>query len=200
MPEVFFPRLGSASPAGDIISACWLIFAGVWLVSAAFVKPTAERTRWSLRLMAVVSPLLGALLLFWKRPPGVMGALLLPHTAAVQWLGVVLAVGGLTVCLWARFILAGNWSGMVTFKEGHELVVRGPYRYARHPIYTGILLLVLGTAVSAGRVTGFAGFLVMLAGFWFKLKQEEALLSRHFPDSYPAYRARVKALVPFLLT
>jgi protein-S-isoprenylcysteine O-methyltransferase Ste14 len=198
MPEVF-PRLAPASPAGDIISACWLIFVLVWLVSAAFVKPTAERTRWSLRLAAVVAPLLGALLLFWKKPPGVMGILLLAHTAAARWLGVVLAVGGLAVCLWARFTLAGNWSGMITFKEGHELVVRGPYGYVRHPIYTGILLLVLGTAASAGRLSGFVAFLVMLAGFWFKLKQEEALLCRHFPDSYPAYRARVKALVPFVL-
>jgi protein-S-isoprenylcysteine O-methyltransferase Ste14 len=190
--------LARTGPASAIIIACWVIFILVWLVSAAFVKPTAVRTSWILRLVTIL-PILCALLLFWRTPPGALAVLLIPHTAAALWLAVILCLAGLAVALWARFTLAGNWSGMVTLKEGHELVVRGPYRYVRHPIYSGILLLLLGTAVAVGRVRGFVAVLAMLAGFWIKLRQEEALLSGHFPDSYPAYRARVKALIPFVL-
>jgi hypothetical protein len=93
----------------------------------------------------------------------------------------------------------GNWSATVTFKQGHELVQAGPYRFVRHPIYTGILLMILSSAIVQGRLQSWLGFLIMCAGFWIKLKQEESLMLRHFPDEYPAYRARVKALVPFLI-
>jgi protein-S-isoprenylcysteine O-methyltransferase Ste14 len=77
-------------------------------------------------------------------------------------------------------------------------VERGPYRFVRHPIYTSHLLMGLGTAIASGLLVAFAGLLLFIIGFWIKLKQEEGLLLRHFPDEYPAYKARVKALVPFV--
>ena len=104
---------------------------------------------------------------------------------------------GLLVTLWARWTLAGNWSSDVTFKQGHELIRRGPYRFVRHPIYTGLLMMCLGTAIEIGH-SRLAGLLVA-AAFWIKLKQEERLLLRHFPDEYPAYQKQVKAIVPFLI-
>jgi len=75
----------------------------------------------------------------------------------------------------------------------------GPYRLVRHPIYTGLLLMCLGTAVDIGRVRGWLGLGLVFIGFWVKLRQEEKLLLRHFPDTYPAYRKEVKALIPFVL-
>jgi protein-S-isoprenylcysteine O-methyltransferase Ste14 len=104
----------------------------------------------------------------------------------------------LLVALWARRTLAGNWSRAVTFKQDHELIQAGPYRFARHPIYTGMILMALGGAVAGGRLHCWLGFLLICAGFWIKLSQEESLLLRHFQADYPAYRARVKALVPFV--
>jgi protein-S-isoprenylcysteine O-methyltransferase Ste14 len=77
-------------------------------------------------------------------------------------------------------------------------VERGPYRFVRHPIYTSHLLMGLGTAIASGLLVAFAGLVFFFIGFWIKLKQEEGLLLRHFPDEYPAYKARVKALVPFV--
>jgi protein-S-isoprenylcysteine O-methyltransferase Ste14 len=198
MPELLPPAV-PLSVAGDVIVACWVIFMLVWLVSARFVKPTAERSGANRRLVTLVIPFYGAFLLFWSEPPGWLGLLLVPHTATAFDLAMILALAGLAVSLWARFTLAGNWSGDVTLKEGHELVSRGPYRYVRHPIYTGVLLLFLGTAICIGRLTGFVAFVLMLVGFWVKLKQEEALLTRHFPAAYPAYKARVKALIPFVI-
>jgi protein-S-isoprenylcysteine O-methyltransferase Ste14 len=108
-------------------------------------------------------------------------------------------VFGLFVAIWSRRILAGNWSSEVTFKQGHELIQTGPYRFVRHPIYTGILLMCLGTVISAGRIHCWLGVVIIFAGFWIKLNQEESLLLRHFPGDYPSYRSRVKALVPFVI-
>jgi protein-S-isoprenylcysteine O-methyltransferase Ste14 len=122
-----------------------------------------------------------------------------PHAAWAQVVGDMVCVLGLFVTLWARRTLAGNWSSDVTFKRGHELIRRGPYRFVRHPIYTGILTMCLGTAIEIGRLRGWLALPVMAFSFWIKLKQEERLLLRHFPDTYPAYQQQVKALVPFVI-
>ncbi|MGA3145773.1 MAG: isoprenylcysteine carboxylmethyltransferase family protein, partial [Verrucomicrobiota bacterium] len=94
--------------------------------------------------------------------------------------------------------LGGNWSGSVTFKENHELIVRGPYRFVRHPIYTGILLMILGTAIISGRAVAFLALIIGFLIYWQRLRQEEALLTKHFPETYPGYKSRTKALIPFL--
>jgi hypothetical protein len=100
---------------------------------------------------------------------------------------------------WARHTLAGNWSSNVTFKQEHELVRTGPYRYVRHPIYTGLLIMSLGTAIEIGQLHCWLSIPISAIGFWIKLSQEERLLLRHFPNEYPAYQKQVKALVPFVL-
>jgi protein-S-isoprenylcysteine O-methyltransferase Ste14 len=108
-------------------------------------------------------------------------------------------VFGLWVTIWSRRTLGGNWSSEVAFKQGHELVKTGPYRFVRHPIYTGLILMCLGTAGEVGQLHSWLGFLLLCAGFWIKLMQEETLLLRHFPDEYPTYQKQVKALVPFVI-
>src|SRR5205085_5581247 len=106
---------------------------------------------------------------------------------------------GLIGALWSRRTLAGNWSSEVVLKENHELIERGPYRFVRHPIYTSVLLMVLGSMLLMGRLASVTGYLLITAGFYVKLKQEEGLLLRHFPIQYAAYRFRVKALIPYVL-
>jgi protein-S-isoprenylcysteine O-methyltransferase Ste14 len=108
-------------------------------------------------------------------------------------------MAGLAVALWARVILGRNWSGVVTLKEGHELVERGPYRFVRHPIYTGILTMFFATALVRGHVAGFAGVLLMFASFWIKLGREEKLMLQQFPERYAAYQHRAKRIIPFVL-
>jgi protein-S-isoprenylcysteine O-methyltransferase Ste14 len=99
--------------------------------------------------------------------------------------------------VWARVTLGGNWSARVTLKENHELIQRGPYRLIRHPIYSGLLVMILGTVILVGQVSGFFALFICFLGFWIKSRQEEKLLSRHLPG-YHEYKARTKALVPFL--
>ncbi|MGH9393685.1 MAG: methyltransferase family protein, partial [Terriglobales bacterium] len=101
--------------------------------------------------------------------------------------------------VWARRSLGGNWSSSPTLKQGHELVQRGPYGYVRNPIYTALLLMLLGTCIFVGRARAALAIVLAVAGLWVKLKQEEALMERQFPDTYPPYRKRVKALIPYLL-
>ena len=181
---------------GLLIIACWVLLVLYWNISARSTKAAAERQSWAGRL-ARVPVWLGYILL------GVAGAhpfgmVVVPHTVIAQYLGVAICALGLLAAIWSRRTLGDDWSRDVEIKQGHELVERGPYRLVRHPIYTSHLLMGLGTAIVSGLLVAFVGLLFFFLGFWIKLKQEENLLLRRFPDEYPAYKARVKALVPFV--
>src|ERR1700690_2152359 len=171
-----------ATVSGPIIIGCWIVFIGYWLISAFGQKATAEQKSF-LSTLTYRTPLtLGGLLLWFPHFRHPLDLVLTPHTDWARVLGDVVCVFGLLVTIWARRTLAGNWSSEVAFKQGHELVKTGPYRYARHPIYTGLLLMCLGTAAVVGQIHSWLGFPVSCAGFWIKLRQEEALLLRHFPE------------------
>jgi protein-S-isoprenylcysteine O-methyltransferase Ste14 len=184
---------------GPIISLCWIIFLVYWLISAFKVKVIAENQSFPSALAHRIPVGLGAWLLAYHRWPSPMNELLIPHTNGAMMLGALVCVFGLFVTLWARWTLAGNWSSDVTFKQNHELVQTGPYRFVRHPIYTGLLLMCLGTALETGHLRCWLAIVVVGIGFWIKLSQEERLLLRHFPDTYPAYQKQVKALIPFVI-
>jgi len=172
---------------------------GYWIGNARRVKPVAEQQS-RLSMAAYRGPLLlGMMLLCYPGLPDPWRLALTPQTDLALAGAAVVCVLGLLVAVWSRRTLAGNWSRGVTFKQGHELITTGPYRFARHPIYTGILLMFFGLAMQNGRLHSWLGFLILCIGIWIKLQQEESLMLRHFPDEYPAYQKRVKALVPFLI-
>src|SRR6185312_9564254 len=99
----------------------------------------------------------------------------------------ILCVCGLVFCFWARAVLGGNWSGTITLKEKHELIVRGPYRLVRHPIYTGLLAMTLATLVVVGHVAAVIGALLIFLSFWIKLNNEEEVMLKQFGTDYIAY-------------
>jgi protein-S-isoprenylcysteine O-methyltransferase Ste14 len=101
--------------------------------------------------------------------------------------------------LWARATLGRNWSGTVTLKEGHELIVRGPYRLVRHPIYTGLLTMLIATVIQQGHIGGTIGFVFVFVSLLIKLGEEEQVMLKQFPDEYAAYQQRVRRLIPFVL-
>lgn len=199
-PVAFPPALIPHTIPERIVFACWAIFLVVWFVAAFRTKRTVERSgAWWWRIIAIV---VVASFITRRRTAAdalFIGAKLWSTTGAMGVIAVVLVVLGLALALWARAILGGNWSATVTFKAGHELIERGPYRYVRHPIYSAILLMLLGTALLSGRIIWLVAVVLAFIGFWIKSRAEERLLTRHFPEAYPAYRARVKALVPFVL-
>jgi protein-S-isoprenylcysteine O-methyltransferase Ste14 len=183
----------------QIIIASWITFAVYWMVSALRTKLVAERQSVLSTLAHRIPIGLGWWTLAYRNWPPPMKRMIVPQAEWVQMAGAAICVYGLVFTIWARRTLAGNWSSDVTFKQGHELVKIGPYRYVRHPIYTGLLIMSLGTAVAIGQLHCWLSLPITAAGFWIKLSQEERLLLRHFPDEYLAYQNHVKALVPFLL-
>jgi protein-S-isoprenylcysteine O-methyltransferase Ste14 len=189
-PNVLFYR--------QLILWLWCAWALVWVVAALRSKATRRReSPWS-RLAHVVPLFIGGVLLAWRDPPwGVLTLRLWPRSFGAYLFGLALLIAGLSFAVWARVHLGRNWSGTVSVKEGHELIRTGPYAYVRHPIYTGLLLAVLGTAIASGTVRGALGFLIILAALARKLRAEEVFMRETFPDEYPRYSAEVAALVPF---
>ena len=185
--------------ARSIIVGCWLIFVVFWIVSAFSVKRTIERGGGGWERLALLATGAGAWVLFRRgEVGGFLDLTLWPRTAVVAAVAVLVTVSGLAFTLWARVTLGRNWSGSVVFKQDHELIERGPYRLVRHPIYTGLLLMALGTSIAQRRVSGFAMTAILLTGLWLKSRREERLMTAHFPEAYPRYRERVRALIPFI--
>jgi protein-S-isoprenylcysteine O-methyltransferase Ste14 len=185
--------------AGQFIAVCWLTFFIVWIVAAFWTKRTVERAGWwSGWWMWVI---LAAFVLSRRRAVPFAGGATMWH--ATETLGIVadvIAGIGLFVALWARASLGTNWSADVVFKERHELIERGPYRFVRHPIYTGVLLMLFGTVILSGRLMGLILLGISIVGLSVKARREERLLTRRFPEAYRRYRAKVKAaIIPFVI-
>jgi protein-S-isoprenylcysteine O-methyltransferase Ste14 len=116
----------------------------------------------------------------------------------IEVLGTVLTILGLCFTVWARVHLGRYWSGIITLKQGHRLIRTGPYQLTRHPIYTGLLAAVLGTAIAASTGDAFVGFVVFTAAYVVKARREEALLTREFGDEYTRFKQEVPTLVPLV--
>ena len=181
------------------LALCWLTFFVYWIVAALFTKRTAHRSAhwagWCLSLLLAASVVLRR-----SGVPSGGNAVLWHTTPALAAVADAVTCTGLVIALWARTVLGRNWSAFVVFKERHELIERGPYRVVRHPIYTGVLLMLLGTATLWGRLAGLILIGGAFAGLSLKAWHEERLLTKHFPAAYVTYRARVRAaLIPFVL-
>lgn len=188
------------SLAIDIISGCWLVFVAIWVIAAISTKRTVYRETHAQRLRYWVLLVVAYfLLMYGYRLPYPLNLHIIPHVMSTAWAAAILCVIGLAFAVWARVTLGRNWSGVVTLKEGHELVERGPYRFVRHPIYTGILTMFFATALALGHLAGFAATLLMFTSFWIKLRDEEKLMLQQFPERYAAYRQRAKRIIPFVL-
>ena len=189
-------------PTEAVLNALWILFVAYWIWSARKVKG-ASRTEpaWS-RLLKYWLPLVVAALLLEPGRlygGGVLGARFLPAAGWAAPLGMVMTLAGLLFACWARHVLGSNWSAVVQLKQDHELIERGPYRHVRHPIYTGLLLAFLGTAVALGEWRGLLALTIVAVSFWRKLRLEERWLGEQFGAPYADYMRRVKALIPGIL-
>lgn len=184
----------------DVIRGCWIIFAVVWLLAAVSTKRSVYREDRIQRLGYTLIFAAGCFLIARGSHLGYpFDSRIIPETDAMATTAIILCVAGLVFCIWARATLGRNWSGIVTLKEEHELIVRGPYRFVRHPIYTGLLAMFFATALVRGHVAGIIGVALVFLSFWIKLSFEEELMLKQFPDRYADYRQRVKRIVPFVL-
>ncbi|WP_426662049.1 methyltransferase family protein [Rhodanobacter aciditrophus] len=189
-------------PFGTVVALAWMAWLLYWFVSAFGTKRAARVDSFGTMLAYRVPLLLGFILLFAGRPWA--GADWLwrdfrPASVTWDWLGLLVLLLGLGVACWARVVLGRNWSATVQLKQEHELVVAGPYSRVRHPIYTGILLGLLGTALVFGQWRGLLALALAAAAFWFKLCHEEAWMRERFGTAYVDYMRHTKALIPGLL-
>ncbi len=184
------------SPTTGVLSL-WAVWLLGWLLAARTTAKTVARQSGTSRLAHSVFIWAGAGLVFGHpRRIEVLFRPLIPSNAWIAWGGVVVVALGLGFTVWARVHLGRFWSAMVTLKAEHALIRSGPYALSRHPIYTGLLLALMGTAVTRGSLGDVAGLVLFVVGFTIKIRQEERLLLEHFGAAYRAYQTEVPMLVP----
>jgi protein-S-isoprenylcysteine O-methyltransferase Ste14 len=188
--------------ASNIISLCWLIFLGYWIINWKSVKPAKEVAwrapgfRWTL-LWIIVLIILLTHFLFPGNKIHFFSSIVAP-SPIFQIIGIVLTVLGVVIAIVARNTLSDNWSSDIELKKNHELITKGIYQYARHPIYTGLTFMGLGSVIGLQTLYVTFFFIAMEIFLIFKMKKEEKLLLKHFPKEYPAYMKKSKALIPFI--
>jgi protein-S-isoprenylcysteine O-methyltransferase Ste14 len=181
-----------------VLPILWIGWLAYWALSARNVKQTAWQESAAAQMVHKTPLLLAALLMGGPRlVPSALSRRFLPVGNLFPVLGTALVALGLAFAIWARRHLGRNWSAHVVVKEGHALVRTGPYRRVRHPIYTGILLAFLGTALAIGEWRALLAVPLAILSFVLKSRDEEERMRATFPE-YESYERETKALVPFV--
>lgn len=179
-----------------IVAAAWAVFILIWIVSMFSAKRNVHSGRWLAYRLGIVVVVVIAYPIFKNTGLSDIFAYYI-HSLPVQIVGAVLVYIGVALAVWARFYLGRNWGMPMSEKEGAELVTTGPYAYVRNPIYSGILLAGIGAALSLG-LTWAIAFVLYAAYLIPSVFGEERIMLRLFPDTYPAYKARTKRLIPWV--
>jgi protein-S-isoprenylcysteine O-methyltransferase Ste14 len=174
----------------------WLIY---WAISSQNVHEaqTVEPLRWRIStplIMAVAAMLVFSP--FFRFGP--LARRFVPENPWIEGTAIILVIAGLAISVWARQHLGQFWSSRVALKIDHQLIQSGPYARVRHPIYSGLLLALIGTALFVGEWRAVAGVALVYAAHWNKARREEALLTGKFGATYEQYRGRTGALIPRL--
>ena len=181
------------------INVPWIAFAAYWAISALKTKATVRRESFLARYGVMLIEVIGFTMLFnHDFDLGPLGRHFLPRTTPAASIGIALTWVGIGTAIWARYHLGQFWSGRITLKEGHQLIRSGPYSRLRHPIYTGLDLAAIGTALVLDRWRCVAGVVVIMIGFVIKAKREEALLAGQFGDAFQEHRKHTGFLLPRL--
>ncbi|HEY1772526.1 MAG TPA: isoprenylcysteine carboxylmethyltransferase family protein [Gammaproteobacteria bacterium] len=185
-----------------LIAACWVVFAAYWLISAKGVKRNLGSRPWRPEIWLRVVIIVCVILVL--RVPGLRRALWQAQQFADQGglaltiTGAALCVLGIAFAIWARVYLGRNWGMPMSRKEDPELVTVGPYRYVRHPIYGGLLIAMLGSAIG-GMIVWLILVILCAVYFVYSARKEERLMLEQFPEQYAAYMKRTKMFVPFVI-
>jgi protein-S-isoprenylcysteine O-methyltransferase Ste14 len=182
------------------IPGLWIAWLAWWQIAAAGAKTNQRIESVSSRLFRTVVFLAGVLLLCAPHiPPPWLCRHFVPPSLWTFWLGAVITLAGLLFAVWARLVLGANWSRSVTVKQDHELITAGPYALVRHPIYTGMLIAFLGTALAITQYRGLLAFALIFFSLWYKLRLEEQWMRAQFGQTYADYSRRTAALIPWLI-
>jgi protein-S-isoprenylcysteine O-methyltransferase Ste14 len=182
----------------SIAYAAWVLLCVVWIPGYFMMKRTLRTPVIRTQMVTTAVIVLSFCLLFTPKLSGIHGSGATPISVALAIFGDILCITSILFAIWARLTLGRNWSGVVaTVKDDHELVQSGPYAFVRHPIYTGFLFAMVGTALATGTIASYLAPMVGLVGFLLRIRIEEALMTAQFPNAYPEYKLRTKSLIPF---
>jgi protein-S-isoprenylcysteine O-methyltransferase Ste14 len=180
-----------------LISGPWIVFVAYWAQSALKTRQTERAESFPSRYGILVLEIAGFSLLFAEGAGiGILGHRVLPRTYPLAITGVVLTWAGIALALWARWHLGQYWSARVTIKKDHKLIRTGPYARLRHPIYSGLDLAVLGSALALDRWRCLAGVCLIVLGYWIKSRKEEAMLSAQFGADFQEHCRHTGFLLP----
>ncbi|HTO56252.1 MAG TPA: isoprenylcysteine carboxylmethyltransferase family protein [Pseudomonadales bacterium] len=186
-------------PHWDIVAACWLALVVYWTVNGLRVR--APKRSVSLVFTIPNTLLLYAgfvLALMQKFDVAPLSTRIVPSTEGFGLVGAMLTASGVAFAIWSRRVLGHSWSATARVVADQRLISGGPYAFVAHPIYTGILLALLGTALVGGTVGHALGLGLVAVSFGHKARMEERLMCAEFGDAYVAYRRSVKFLIPFV--
>lgn len=177
-----------------VLAIAWTAFGLYW--GAPSKGPQSGEFKWYRLLRLVILASVFALL-FWKATAiGFLGRRFVPYILGLGWIGFVAAVLGMLVASWSRIALGRYWSDKVIVQTEHQLIRNGPYSRMRHPLYSGVLLAVLGTAVVLGEIRGLLSFVILLVNYTIKAKREERILAERFGTEFRAHVAHTGFLLP----
>lgn len=177
----------------------WVAIGLLWVAGAVTAKQPERIQTGGSRLLQILLASAAFYLIFRSTGSALLDRQVLPDSSAIAYAGLILTFAGIIFAGWARLMLGGNWSAVVTIKKDHTIVRRGPYAIVRHPIYSGGLLGLLGTAIVSGELRTLIALPVLFVAWWAKLRQEERFMTDRFGAEYLQYQREVKALIPFVL-
>jgi protein-S-isoprenylcysteine O-methyltransferase Ste14 len=186
-----------AAAIGALFWAIWVSWCLYWFISALGVKPVRRHESLASRAGHIVPLTIAVALMTIRSPPlAWLTTQILPQSIDLALVGAAITAAGLAFTVWARRVLGTNWSGTVTVKHEHELITAGPYRYVRHPIYSGLLLAFAGSALAWGQTRSLLAFAIAAFALRRKWRLEERFMRDTFGAAYSEYARRTPAVIP----
>ena len=183
-----------------ILEKLWMVLGVFWLLTALVQKRPVFRESNGRSAAYRIGAIAAFVLMFsdWSAM-GLLRWHVIPASQVLPWVALPIGIAGFALAFWARILLGGEWSAQVTLKAGHRLIVVGPYALVRHPIYSGLLMAMLGTAIAGNQLRMYLAIIVLFASFLYKSRLEEKLLLQAMGQRYSDYRQHTYALIPGLL-
>jgi protein-S-isoprenylcysteine O-methyltransferase Ste14 len=180
-----------------LVEVPWIVFVLYWIVSAIRTRDTLQTESFASRYAILLIEVAGFVLLFRHSAGiGFLGNQFMHRTLASAIVGSILTSMGIGLAIWARYHLAEYWSARITIKEDHQLIRTGPYARLRHPIYSGIVLAAIGSAVVIDQWRCVLGVCLLLIGYCIKARNEETMLTQQFGDAFREHQKHAGFLIP----
>jgi protein-S-isoprenylcysteine O-methyltransferase Ste14 len=180
-----------------LVTFPWIIFVLYWIVSATRTRVTVQTESVASRFAILLIEFAGFVLLFRHAAGiGFLGNRFMHRSLVSVIVGSILIWMGIGLAIWARYHLAEYWSARITIKEGHQLIRTGPYACLRHPIYSGIILAAIGSAIVIDQWRCVLGVCLVLTGYCIKARKEEAMLTQQFGEAFREHQKHAGFLVP----